>query len=96
MLPGIVPTKIIPPEMLGAVEPDCLTPISTIVTCYDHFLSDENQETGQAVECSVDKHYVIPQTEYMNGRVSKRACTVWEPLFKLLHTENSSLEDAIA
>jgi hypothetical protein len=95
VLPGIVPTKIIPQSMLDAVAPDCLTPISTIVKAYDAFLADDNQETGQAVECSVDKLYVVPQTEYANGRISKRAVTVWEPLFKMSHTEDSGLADAI-
>jgi len=94
-LPGIVPTKIIPKAMLDAVEPDCLTPIATIVKAYDTFLSDDNHQTGEAVECSVDKLYVVPQTKYANGRASKRACTVWEPLFKMLHSENSGLDDAI-
>lgn len=81
--------------MLDAVDPDCLTPIATIVKAYDAFLDDGNQQTGQAVECSVDKLYVVPQTEYANGRFSKRAVTVWEPLFKMLHSEDSGLEDAI-
>jgi len=81
--------------MLDAVAPDCLTPISTIVAAYDKFLSEENQQTGEAIECSVDKLYIIPQTEYANGRVSKRAATVWEPLFKIMHSEVSGLSDAI-
>jgi hypothetical protein len=81
--------------MLDAVAPDCLTPISTIVAAYDQFLSDDNQQTGEAMECSADKHFLISQTEYANGRVSKRAATVWEPLFKMMHSEMSNISDAI-
>ncbi|KAG9240544.1 15-hydroxyprostaglandin dehydrogenase [Calycina marina] len=95
VLPGIVPTRIIPQAMLAAVAPDYLTPISTIVMAYDRFLSNDNFETGLAIERSVDKLYTIPQTEYINGRASARACQVWEPLFKIMHSENSRLEDAI-
>jgi len=95
VLPGIVPTKIIPQVMLDAVEPDLLTPVATIVAAYDELLSDSNQQTGEAVECSVDKRIVVPQTPYMNGRASKRAVTVWEPLYKMLHGEESGLPDAI-
>jgi hypothetical protein len=90
-----VHTKIIPPEMLAAVSPDCLTPVATIVAAYDDFLSESNSQTGQAIECSVEKHLVIPQQELMNGRYSKRAVTVWEPLFKISHGEISNLDDAI-
>lgn len=81
--------------MLDAVAPDCLTPIATIVGAYDHFLADDNQQTGEALECEGDKHYIIPHPEYAAGRVSKRATTVWEPLFKMMHTEDSGIEDAI-
>ena len=81
--------------MLDAVAPDCLTPISTIVAAYDHFLADDNQQTGEALECSVDKHFLIPQTAYANGRVSARAATVWEPLFKIMHSEVSGIAGAI-
>jgi hypothetical protein len=81
--------------MLDAVAPDCLTPISTIVSGYDRFLSDDNKQTGEALECSVDKHFLIPQTAYANGQPSKRAAQVWEPLFKIIHSEVSNIPDAI-
>jgi hypothetical protein len=95
VLPGIVPTKIVPQAMLDAVSPECLTPVSTIVTAYDALLSDDNQQTGEAVECSVDQHFLVPKTEYCNGRFSKRACTVWDPLFQMMHGQKSGLEEAI-
>ncbi|KAH6665415.1 hypothetical protein B0J14DRAFT_521934 [Halenospora varia] len=95
VLPGIVPTKIIPPEMIAAVSEDCLTPVDTIVRAYDHFLADDNQQTGEALECSVKDHFLIPKQEYVNGRFSARACTVWDPLFKMMHGQNSGLPEAI-
>jgi hypothetical protein len=97
VLPGIVHTSIIPPEMVAAVEASSLTPVSTIVKGYQCFLDDENKElAGQALECSVDKVLPIPKPEPLNGRHTVRACTVWEPLFKQYHGENSNLPDAIA
>jgi hypothetical protein len=95
VLPGIVPTKIIPQAMLDAVSPECLTPVSTIVAAYDQLLSGNNHQTGEAIECSVDKHFLVPKMEYCNGRFSQRAVTVWDPLFKTMHGEASGLEDAI-
>src|ERR1700733_11884558 len=71
-----------------------LTPISTVVGAYDRFLNDESL-TGKAVECSANKEIVLSFPEYANGRVTKRACTVWDPLFKMMHSENSGLEEAI-
>lgn len=96
VLPGIVNTPIVPQEMIDAVAPDCVTSVSTIVAAYDEFLSEENQHTGESVECSVDKHFLVPQPGYVNGKFSKRAVTVWDPLFKKLHGENSGLPDAIS
>jgi NAD(P)-dependent dehydrogenase (short-subunit alcohol dehydrogenase family) len=95
VLPGIVRTNIIPPEMVAAVSPEMMTPVSTIVSAYQRFL-DEPELAGQAIECSVTKHFLVPRPEYVNGAASKRACTVWEPLFKMIHGENSELDDAIA
>lgn len=95
MLPGIVLIKIIPQNILDAVAPDCLTPISIIVAAYNYFLADENRQTGEVLECSANNHFIIPVTKYANDRISKRVVTVWEPLFKIAHGENSGLSDAI-
>ena len=81
--------------MLDAVSLECLTPVSTIVAAYDALLSDANQQTGEAVECSVDQQFFVPTTEYCNGWFSKRACTVWDPLFQMMHGQKSGLEEAI-
>ncbi|KAJ2904889.1 hypothetical protein MKZ38_006930 [Zalerion maritima] len=95
VLPGIVATKIIPPEMVAAVSFECMTPISTIVSAYHKCTDDGSALCGEAIECSADKHFMVPRPEYLNGRVSRRATTVWDPLFKMYHGEGSGLPDAI-
>ncbi|KAF2664358.1 hypothetical protein BT63DRAFT_429854 [Microthyrium microscopicum] len=95
VLPGIVATNIIPPEMVAAVSPECLTPVSTIVGGYQKALDDPSL-AGQAIEASsVDTYVQVKKPEYLNGRYSQRATTVWEPLFKSYHGEKSGLPDAI-
>jgi hypothetical protein len=60
------------------------------------FLDDkEGGLVGEAIECSADKHFFVPKPKFLNGGVSKRACTVWDPLFMMMHKENSGLPDAI-
>jgi hypothetical protein len=59
-----------------------MTPISTIVSAYQRFLDDDSLY-GRVMECSVDKHLFIEQPTLANGRYSRRAVTVWDPLFKM-------------
>lgn len=70
-----------------------MTPESNIVSAYNRFLDGE--EYGEAVECSANEQLLVPKPEYLNGRISRRACTVWDPLFKMYHHEISELPDAI-
>lgn len=73
-----------------------MTPISCIVSAYHTFLDDEKGELyGKAIECSAEKHFFVEELPLANGAVSKRAVTVWEPLFKMSHHELSGLPDAI-
>jgi len=82
--------------MIDAVSAECLTPISTIVSAYMMFLNDEKgQLNGEAIECSAEKHFFVPTPEFLNRDISRRACTVWDPLFKMMHKEDSGLPDAI-
>ncbi|KAK3071581.1 hypothetical protein LTR53_008350 [Teratosphaeriaceae sp. CCFEE 6253] len=71
-----------------------ITPIPNIVSAYIRLIQDEFL-TGQGIECSVDKQLFFPDPPLMNGKHSKRAATVWEPLFKVMHGEHSGLADAI-
>ena len=71
-----------------------LTPIKTITDAYVKLLDDETLN-GQAIEGSVDKHCFFPDPPEVNGAATKRACTVWEPLFELIHGENSGYVDLI-
>ncbi|KAK4961497.1 hypothetical protein LTR10_001987 [Elasticomyces elasticus] len=94
VMPGIVDTAIVPRQMLAAVDPASMTPVSNIVKTYIRLLDDETL-TGQGIECSVDKQLPFPDPPLLNGAHTKRAITVWEPLFKLMHGEASGLEGVI-
>lgn len=68
--------------------------MKTIVNGYLMFLNDKDLN-GQLVEGSQDKLFVIQALEMANGEATKRACTVWEPLFETKHHEKSGLPGAI-
>lgn len=70
------------------------TPVETVVEAYELCLMDHSMN-GMLIECSQDKHFFLPPPEFANGAVTKRACTVWEPLFKTRHHEESGLPGAI-
>jgi hypothetical protein len=73
-----------------------LTPVSSIVSAYLKFLDHEDASlSGEAIECAGDKQLFVRRPEYLNGNISKRGTTVWDPLFKTLHGEVSELPDAI-
>ncbi|KAL4796246.1 hypothetical protein BDV19DRAFT_378262 [Aspergillus venezuelensis] len=95
VMPGIIDTPIVPPEMTAAVTPECVTPIDTVLKAYQIFLEDETGMAGELLECSAHKliYYHLP--ELGNGRITKRAVTVWEPLFRMMHGESSGLPDAL-
>jgi hypothetical protein len=78
------------------VHSNSLTPVQTIVKAYHKALDDETLN-GEALEASVNEILVLARPELANGRYSKRAVTVWDPLFRMLHNgEPSELPDAIA
>lgn len=72
-----------------------MTPIKTVTDAYVRLLDDPTIY-GQAIECSAKSHFFFPEPDMCNGHVTKRAVTVWEPLFRTLHSEDSKLPDAIA
>lgn len=72
-----------------------LTPVQTILDAYRLFLDDTTGMVGELLECSVDKMLFYKPQEMANGRFTKRAVTVWEPLFTQMHGEDSGLPDAI-
>ncbi|KAL6703768.1 hypothetical protein ACN47E_009067 [Coniothyrium glycines] len=92
--PGMVHTPLVPKELVDAIGEECLTPVSTIVSAYEKFLEDETLY-GRVLECSSDKHFDIEPPSLANGYLSKRAISVWEPLFEVYHKERSGLPDAI-
>ncbi|KAJ5470744.1 hypothetical protein N7530_008101 [Penicillium desertorum] len=95
VMPGIVDTPIVPPEMIAAVTPECITPVQTVLRGYETFLEDSTGMAGEILECSADKLIYYHMSKPGNGHITKRAVTVWEPLFRILHGEGSGLPDAI-
>lgn len=100
--PGIVATKIIPPEMVAAVQEAALTPIDTIVRAYDGCIRGGgvawlDGAYGRILECSADKIGSVDYTglKFRNGFPSDRSVQVWDPLFKQIHGESCGLKDAI-
>lgn len=78
-------------ESLGSI-----TPISTVVSAFTDILASYPQTTGQLIECSVDKHFILPPPQPANGEASRSAVLVWEPLFEKKHGERSALEGAVS
>lgn len=72
-----------------------LTPVETILKAYQVFLEDTTGMAGETLECSANKLIYYNMPEYGNGPITKRAITVWEPLFRMMHGEDSRLPDAI-
>ncbi|ORY70477.1 uncharacterized protein BCR38DRAFT_333712, partial [Pseudomassariella vexata] len=93
--PGVVATAIVPPEMIAAVSPEFVTPVSTVVRAYDEFLDEKDERSGVAVEATVDKVLQLEEPKLRNGRASERSVQVWEPLFRMLHGEDSGILGAI-
>ncbi|KAF2142681.1 uncharacterized protein K452DRAFT_308321 [Aplosporella prunicola CBS 121167] len=95
VLPGIIATPIVPPEMINAVSPECITPVDTVLRAYHTFLDAAEPLAGQIVEASADQLIYYDLPEEGNGAVTRRAVAVWEPLFEMMHGEKSELPDAI-
>jgi NAD(P)-dependent dehydrogenase (short-subunit alcohol dehydrogenase family) len=94
VLPGVVPSQFIGPEMRETFGEDGLTPRETIAAAYLSCLQDPARN-GQLIECSRDKHFVLPRPPYADGETSKRTCTVYDPYFVQVHGESSGLEDIV-
>lgn len=72
-----------------------VTPMQTVIDAFDTFLEDTTGMAGEMLECSGNRLVFYPMPEPSNGKVTKRAVTVWEPLFRMMHGDDSRLEDAI-
>ena len=69
--------------------------MQTVFEAFQVFLDDTTGMTGQMLECSGDQLVFYPMPNPGNGRVTTRAVTVWEPLFRMMHGDDSRLENAI-
>lgn len=73
-----------------------LTKKECLMCAYDVFLEDEkNEKNGQAIEAAYDSHYYHDVPAYKSGSVIERTVTVYEPWFRMLHNEESSLENTL-
>jgi hypothetical protein len=71
-----------------------LTPTSTILAGYLKFLNDASLN-GEIAEASRDQILLQPRPPYMDGDYTKRASTVFDPLFEMIHGQPSQLEDIV-
>ena len=69
--------------------------MQTVLDAYDVFLEDATGKAGELLECSANKLIYYEPPALGNGRITKRAVTVWEPLFRMMHGEDSGLPDAV-
>lgn len=69
--------------------------MSTIMRAHDMFIEDDSGLAGETYEGSSDKIVPYGLPEYGNGYKTQRAVTVWEPLFRMMHGEDSGMKDAI-
>jgi hypothetical protein len=51
------------------------------VSAYERFLDDDSLY-GRVLECSAEKQFFLEPPTLANGHVSRRAVTVWDPLFR--------------
>jgi hypothetical protein len=71
--------------MVAAVSPEAMTPISQIVSAYMRFLDHPDTSlSGEALECAANEQIFVPRPGYLNGKISQRACTVWDVSFLYL------------
>lgn len=66
----------------GLMDNASLTPVSTVVAAYERCLDDASV-FGKVIECSAGEQLDLEPPTLANGHYSRRAVTVWEPLFKL-------------
>lgn len=81
--------------VLTSILSPSLTPVQTILKAYDTFLEDSTGMAGELLECSAEKLIYYPMPKPGNGHITQRATTVWEPLFRMMHGEDSKLSEAI-
>ncbi|KAF8244232.1 NAD(P)-binding protein [Wilcoxina mikolae CBS 423.85] len=65
VLPAFVPTGLAPPGLIEAWPKEHITPMSTVIKCFNMFIEDDEM-TGQTGECSQGTVYLRKQPEYAN------------------------------
>lgn len=82
-------------KAISLMEDCSVTPVETIIKAHDEFIDDERGMAGQTLEGSADQLVYYDMPEPGNVYKTKRATTVWEPLFRAMDGENLDLPDAI-
>lgn len=67
----------------------------TVMRAFETFLEDETGMAGEMLECSAQQQVFYPMPAPGNGQATTRAVTVWEPLFRMMHGDDSRLASAI-
>jgi 15-hydroxyprostaglandin dehydrogenase (NAD) len=65
VLPAFVPTGLAPPGLIEAWPKENITPMSTVIKCFNMFIEDD-ELNGQTGECSLETVYLRKQPEYAN------------------------------
>jgi 15-hydroxyprostaglandin dehydrogenase (NAD) len=65
VLPTFVPTGLAPPALVGAFPKENITPMSTILKCFNIFI-DDDEMNGEIGECSLETVYLRKQPQYSN------------------------------
>lgn len=67
-----------------------------LLEAYDVSLKDEqNEKTGLIIETGHEQLYFHEQGPLLSGEMGERNRAVFEPLFQMLHGENSNLKEAV-
>jgi len=64
VMPAFVPTGLAPPGLVEAWPKENITPMSTVIKCFNMFIDGEMN--GQTGECSQETVYLREQPAYAN------------------------------
>lgn len=82
--PAFVVTNLCPPHVLEIFPKEHITPMSTVVKAYDHFLTNDDA-TGQVVELTLDELHFRKQPEYPNESqrwINEEGNAFWEEAYQ--------------
>lgn len=81
--PAFVVTNLCPPHVLDKFPKEHITPMSTVIKAFDHFL-DDSSVTGQIVELTLDELHFRKQPEWANESqrwLGEDSSSFWEEAY---------------